>query len=164
MRVTWKQIAIFVLVLPLAIGTAVSMLTSSQCGSLICTRTSNRCDLDNGWLLHDRAQFPVEHLRGANVVWSSAGSMWTGPKAYGLEIVTLDGAYRLGGKSSERPEKVALKSNVDAFVNDPNVATLDVRVAADTVPYLLVAMLGLIYGFYGLALLVAGLRQMRERG
>ena len=162
LRVTWKQIAIFLLIVPFAMAAMVSMLALSQGGSLLCDRGSNRCDLDNGWLIHDRERFPVEHLQGAHVVWSHGSSMWTGHKIYGVEIVTLDGAHALGGESSDRAAKVALKNDIEAYVKDPSVATLDVRVAADTFPYVIVAMLGVIYGIYGLALLVGWLRQRKQ--
>src|ERR1019366_3644303 len=57
---TWKQIGIFLLVLPLVIAFMASMLSEGQGGTLVCNRASNRCDLDNGWLIHDREQFPPD--------------------------------------------------------------------------------------------------------
>src|ERR1019366_9254711 len=132
-----------------------SMLSEGQGGPLVCNRPSNRCDLDNGGLIHDREQFPPDHLQGAKVVRSHSTSIYySNHKIYGVEITTSNGVYDLGGASAGHAGKIAVAATIVAFAKDPGVPSLDVHVAAGTLEYVLVSLLGLIYGAFGLALLI----------
>jgi hypothetical protein len=141
----------------------VSRLHSAQRGTLACSRAANRCDIDNGWLIRDHAEFPADQLRGAKVVWSRASNrMYTsGAKVYSVEVIAADGTHDLSGPRDDHKSQDKVAATIDAFAKDPNApTTLDVRIAAETFDYVLVSML---CGIYGLVLVAMFAQLLRQR-
>ncbi len=152
-RVGRTQIIIFLVVVPFALLFGRAMIQGAQGGELVCSRAQNRCEIQNGWLIRERIVFPANELSGAKSVYFVKMNR----KIYSVSVVTRQESFALGG--SDRPEHAKVVAAIDAFAHDAKSPSLEARIAPDTVRYVIVAFLALIYGLFGLALVVAWVRQ-----
>jgi hypothetical protein len=63
-----------------------------------------------------------------------------------------------GGASTVRGERDAVARTITTFAQDPSASSLDAHLTASTFGYGIVSLLGLTYGFMGLALLIGWIR------
>jgi hypothetical protein len=155
------QVLVFLLVLPLAFYFGRRLLADAQGGTLLCSRAQNRCELESGWLIREREVFAAGDLQGAKVVRRPSRSVRL--EAYGVDVITTGGSRKLGGASTARGEQDAIARTITTFAQDPSAPSLDAHLTASTFSYVIVSLLGLIYGFMGLALLIGWIRARHPR-
>ncbi len=144
---------------------AVQWTLDAQGGTLACSRAENRCEIDNGWLIHHREQFPASELLGAKVVWSHKTLLYySDQKVYGVDVVTRSGSRQLGGAKTDRAPQAAIAATIRAFANDRAAPPLEVHQGASAMGYVLVWLLVGIYGFVTVAMLIGWLRRRRTPG
>jgi len=152
-RIGWTHVVIVVIVLPLALFFGRAATRDAEGGALVCDRSRNQCEIENGWLIRDRVAFPADELEGATL----ERYVHVNRPIYTVRVKTRHGSFKLGG--TDKPERNEVVAAITKFAHDPQAPALDVRVSADRFQYGIVGFLALIYAFVFVAFTAAFVRQ-----